>query len=278
MGMKPNIFFSKELQKRIKIGNFDDNLDDIINYDWVIEAIIEDLSIKNKMFKNIDNILENSERSVIVTSNTSGLSVKGMCKDTSLKFRENFLVTHFFNPVRYLHLLEIVPSENTNPKHVTLLSDFCNRVLGKGVINAKESPNFIANRIGIYASLKSLQLMLEKKLSIEEIDYILGEQTGRPKSAVFKTLDIVGLDTFAHVTQNCFDSLPNDEEHSVFENPIFIKKMIDMNLLGRKTKQGFYKRENGASYVLNVDSMTYEPKKKVKFQSIEGAKKISSLN
>jgi 3-hydroxyacyl-CoA dehydrogenase len=276
--LKPNIFFAKNLQKRVTIGNFDDNLKDIINYDWVIEAIIENLSIKNKMFKNIDNILKDSKKNVIVTSNTSGLSVKGMCEGTSLNFRQNFLVTHFFNPVRYLHLLEIVPSDDTNPKHMTLLSDFCNRVLGKGVINAKESPNFIANRIGIYASLKSIQLMKEQGFSIQEIDYILGEQTGRPKSAVFKTIDIVGLDTFAHVTQNCFDSLPNDEEHSVFESPSFLKNMVEKKLLGRKTKQGFYKREKGLSYVLNVNSMEYEEKQKVKFPSIEGAKKISALN
>ena len=123
--MKPSMFFAKNLQKGIKIGNFSDNLNDIINCDWVIEAIIEDLSIKNKMFQNIDNILKESSRSVIVTSNTSGLSVKGMCEGTSLKFRENFLVTHFFNPVRYLHLLEIVPSDDTNPKHIELFANSC---------------------------------------------------------------------------------------------------------------------------------------------------------
>merc|ERR1712039_616012 len=145
---------------------------------------------------------------------------------------------------------------------IRLLSDFCNRVLGKGVIEAKESPNFIANRIGIYASLKSIQLMLDQNLSIQEIDYILGEQTGRPKSAVFKTLDIVGLDTFSHVTKNCFDSLPNDEEHSVFEGPVFIKQMIEKGLLGRKTKQGFYKKDKGSLSVLNIHSMEYGPKQK----------------
>lgn len=276
--MKPNIFFAKNLKSRVKIGNFEENLSDIIDYDWVIEAIIENLEIKNKMFQKIDNILKKNNNSVIVTSNTSGLSVKGMCEGTSLEFKQNFLVTHFFNPVRYLHLLEIVPSEDTKPENVKLLSDFCNRVLGKGVINAKESPNFIANRIGIYASLKSIQLMLKNDFSIEDIDYILGEQTGRPKSAVFKTLDIVGLDTFAHVTQNCFDSLPHDEEHSVFENPQFIKQMIEKKLLGRKTKQGFYKKEKKSLFVLNVHSMEYEAKKKVKFQSIEGAKKKSLLS
>jgi len=276
--LKPNIFFAKNLKKRVIIGNFEENLKDITNYDWVIEAIIEDLTIKNNMFKNIDSILKDNKKNVIVTSNTSGLSVKGMCEGTSLKFRQNFLVTHFFNPVRYLHLLEIVPGDDTNPKHTILLSDLCNRVLGKGVIEAKESPNFIANRIGIYASLKSIHLMQQQGFSVQEIDYILGEQTGRPKSAVFKTLDIVGLDTFAHVTQNCFDSLPNDEEHSVFESPSFIKSMIEQKLLGRKTKQGFYKREKGLSYVLNLDSMKYEEKQKVKFPSIEAAKKISSLN
>jgi 3-hydroxyacyl-CoA dehydrogenase len=276
--LKPNIFFAKNLKKRVKIGNFNDNLKDIVDYDWVIEAIIENITIKNNMFKDIDNILKDQQNNVLVTSNTSGLSVKGMCEGTSLKFRQNFLVTHFFNPVRYLHLLEIVPGEDTNPKHTILLSDFCNRVLGKGVINAKESPNFIANRIGIYASLKSIQLMLKHDFSIQEVDYILGEQTGRPKSAVFKTLDIVGLDTFSHVTQNCFDSLPNDEEHNVFESPSFIKEMIEKKLLGRKTKQGFYKKEKGMLSVLNVNSMEYEPKKKVKFDSIEGAKKKTLLN
>jgi 3-hydroxyacyl-CoA dehydrogenase len=179
--LKPNIFFAKSLQKRITIGNFDDNLKDLENYDWVIEAIIENLDIKNKMFKSIDDILLKSQKNTIVTSNTSGLSVQGMCEGTSLKFKQNFLVTHFFNPVRYLHLLEIVPSSDTNPKHITMLSDFCKRVLGKGVIHAKESPNFIANRIGVYATQKVIEIMTKQDYTVEEVDYILGEQTGRPK-------------------------------------------------------------------------------------------------
>lgn len=209
--LKPNIFFTKNLKNYIKIGNLTENLNDILDYDWIIEAIIEDVDIKNNLFLKIDNILSENKKDIIITSNTSGLSVSEMCRGTSLNFRKNFLVTHFFNPVRYLHLLEIVPSEETTKKNINLLSDFCYRVLGKGVIHAKESPNFIANRIGIYATLKIMNIMLEEKYTIEEIDYILGEQTGRPKSAVFKTIDIVGLDTFAHVTDNCFNSLKSDE-------------------------------------------------------------------
>merc|ERR1712151_1340303 len=171
----------------------------------------------------------------------------------SINFQNNFLVTHFFNPVRYLHLLEIVPGKETLNRNITVIADICERILGKGVVHAKESPNFIANRIGIYATLKVMQILLKDKYTIEQIDYMLGEQTGRPKSAVFKTLDIVGLDTFVHVTDNCFNSLPSDEEHSVFKKPEFLEKMIKENLLGRKTKSGFYKKDNKEIYVLDID-------------------------
>merc|ERR1712096_375078 len=148
-------------------------------------------------------------------------------------------------------------------ENINLLSDFCNRVLGKGVIHAKESPNFIANRIGIYATLKIIQIMFKDGYAVEEIDYILGEQTGRPKSAVFKTLDIVGLDTFAHVTDNCFNSLKSDEEHSVFKKPDFINKLIKMGWIGRKAKQGFYKKNKSIIEVIDLKTMKYYQKKKV---------------
>jgi len=275
--IKPNIFFAQNLKNKIKIGNLEDNLNDIVAYDWVIEAIIENVDIKNGLFLKIDNILKNSKNKTIVTSNTSGLSVRQMCKGTSLDFRKNFLVTHFFNPVRYLYLLEIIPSEDTIPENIKLLSDFCYRVLGKGVIHAKESPNFIANRIGIYATLKIMKIMMQEKYTIEEVDYILGEQTGRPKSAVFKTLDIVGLDTFAHVTDNCFNTLHADEEHGVFKKPEFLNKMIEMKLMGRKTKKGFYKKSGNSIDVLDINSMQYFPKKKIKYPSIEEAKKHTSI-
>lgn len=275
--LKPNIFFAEDLKDKIKIGNLADNLNDITEYDWVIEAIIENVEIKNGLFLKIDKILANAKRKVIVTSNTSGLSVRKMCEGTSLNFRKNFLVTHFFNPVRYLYLLEIIPSEDTISENIKFLSDFCYRVLGKGVIHAKESPNFIANRIGIYATLKIMKIMVQEKYTIEEVDYILGEQTGRPKSAVFKTLDIVGLDTFAHVTDNCFNTLHTDEEHSIFKKPEFLNKMIEMKLMGRKTKKGFYKKSGNSIEVLDVNSMQYLPKKKIRFASIEEAKKNSSI-
>jgi 3-hydroxyacyl-CoA dehydrogenase len=146
--LKPSMFFSKHLKENVKIGNLEDNLSDIIHYDWVIEAIIENLDIKNRVFINIDNILKDNKKNIIVSSNTSGLSVSGMCKNTSLKFRQNFLVTHFFNPVRYLHLLEIVPGKDTNIQHIKIISDLCNRILGKGVIHAKESPILLAIKFG----------------------------------------------------------------------------------------------------------------------------------
>jgi 3-hydroxyacyl-CoA dehydrogenase len=275
--LKPNIFFSNDLKDNIEIGNLTDNINDILKCDWIIEAIIENLDIKNKLFIKIDKIILDNKKNIIISSNTSGLSVKKMCQGTSLTFKENFLVTHFFNPVRYLHLLEIVPSEQTLQKNIVLLSDICNRVLGKGVIHAKESPNFIANRIGIYATLKVIKIMLEKNYSVQEIDYILGEQTGRPKSAVFKTLDIVGIDTFSHVSDNCFNSLLSDEEHEIFRKPKFIEQMIEKGLLGRKSKQGFYKKQGKIIEVLDLNTMLYSKKKKIKYDSIEGAKKIDNL-
>jgi len=276
---KPGIFYDSATISNISIGNLDDDIKNISKYDWVIEAIIENIAIKKSLFLKIDSVINSSttNKDILVSSNTSGLSVTDMCSETSKKFKKNFMVTHFFNPVRYMHLLEIVSNEFTSIENIDFISDFCERILGKGIIHAKESPNFIANRIGTYAILKTLALMKKHNKTVEEVDYMLGEQVGKPKSAVFKTVDIVGLDTFSHVVDNCYLNLKQDEEHNIFVKPDIFEKMIANKMLGRKSKQGFYKKKHNSYEVLDLSTCLYNSKKNVKYKSIEEAKNIDDL-
>jgi len=275
--MKPSIFFTKSLKKHIIVGNIEDDLHTICDYDWVIEVIIEKLSIKKQLFKSIDSILSKKGKYPIISSNTSGLSVEKMSNDTTDKFKQHFLVTHFFNPVRYMYLLEIIAHPQTLQNIITNIQRFCSNRLGKGTILCKDSPNFIANRIGTYAILKVLQLMKDKQYGVADIDYIFGPAVGKPRSAIFKTLDIVGLDTFAHVAQNCFDNLKNDSENNIFLLPKVITTLINNKSLGRKSKQGFYKKDKSSLFVWNFQKNMYELVKSKKYDSIEGAKRLDSL-
>jgi len=276
--IKPSIFFDKDLKSKIHIGNLDDNLNILNTCDWIIEVVIENLKIKNLLFLKIDNAISDKNKNIIISSNTSGLPASKMCENTSLFFKQNFLITHFFNPVRYLHLLEIIPNKETTKLNVSFMHDFCERILGKGVIIAKESPNFIANRIGVYATLKAMDFMQTHNYNVSEVDYILGTETGKPKSAVFKTIDIVGIDTFTHVAKNCFDSIVEDEEHDIFRAPDFLAEMIKRKYLGRKTKQGFYKRDGLLTKMIDLKTFEYEEIKKPKYDSIEGARKKESIS
>lgn len=261
---KPAVFFDPDLAKMITPGNFDDNLDRLGECDLVIEAIIENLDIKKSLFEKVSKVIgENT----ILASNTSGLSLAGMAEALPDDLKKRFLVLHFFNPVRYMHLLEIVAGEHTDPDVVRRCAEL-GAFLGKGVVYGKDTPNFIANRIGTYGLMKTVELMKKHELSIEEVDKIVGVPMGRPKSAAFQTVDIVGLDTFAHVTKNCHDTLTSDPHREVFALPDWIQKLVDDGRLGRKSGAGFYKKEGKVIKVLDPASGEYREQKKVRFDSI----------
>ncbi|MFO8192574.1 MAG: 3-hydroxyacyl-CoA dehydrogenase/enoyl-CoA hydratase family protein [Bacillota bacterium] len=250
-------------------GNFEDDLSRIKDVDWVIEVVVENIEIKKKVFKQVE---ENWSEGIIVSSNTSGLSINEMVADNSSRFRQYFLGTHFFNPPRWMKLLEIIPCHDTTDEVLTFMHRFCEKVLGKGVVFAKDTPNFIANRIGTHAMMHTIKLMQEEKMTIEEVDSITGPPMGHPKSASFRTLDMVGLDTFCHVARTVYDKTEDPEEKTSFELPDFLQKMVDKKLLGDKTGQGFYKKvkgENGSEiHALDIEIFEYRPREKARFDII----------
>ncbi len=258
-------------------GNFEDDMDKLKEVDWIIEVIVENMNIKKKVYKQVE---ENWTPGAIVSSNTSGLSINEMVSENSPEFRKHFLGTHFFNPPRWMKLLEIIPCEETSDEVLSYMHRFCEKVLGKGVVFAKDTPNFIANRIGTYAMVYSIRLMEQEKMTIEEVDTITGPPMGHPKSASFRTLDMVGLDTFCHVAQTVYDKSSDPEEKEVFKVPELLQKMVDNKMLGDKTKQGFYKKvkDKSGTQILTLDyeKMEYRPQEKKRFD-ILGKTKHESL-
>ena len=276
--MKPAPLFLKEYAKRIKIGNFDDDLAKLTACDWVVEVVVEHMPIKLSL---LAKIAPHIGPNAILTSNTSGLSINEMAKALPADMRRRFLITHFFNPPRYMRLMELVPCAETSAETLNDMAFFMRRVLGKGVVYAKDTPNFIANRIGVYSMLKSMRHMMDMGLTVEEIDTVAGPATGRPKTAAFRTADLVGLDTLAHVASNSWENLPNDEERDVFKVPPFITTMLEKKLLGNKTRQGFYKKDktaDGKKQVLYYDYTTgeYKPVVKPKFPSVEATRQANT--
>lgn len=271
---KPALLFSKSSVNRIKIGNIDDDISSIKDCDLVIEAVFEKLDVKQALFKKIERHL--GERTIIA-SNTSGLSIKDMLAGFDTKFCERFLVMHFFNPVRYLHLLEIVPSASTRKEYVDAMIKFGQERLGKGVVIGKDTVNFIANRIGVYGMMESINAVLNDGYTVEEVDAVFGPALGRPKSAVFRTADVVGLDTFIHVAENCYDHVKNDECREAFRIPDFLRTMVKNGSLGQKSGQGFYKKSGEQFLVLDPKTLTYYEKGKVRFESIGAIRHLSSL-
>jgi 3-hydroxyacyl-CoA dehydrogenase len=272
---KPASFYSKQNAPMITIGNFEDNLDWLADVDWVIEVVIENLKIKQDLFARVEKIIGPN---CIVTTNTSGIPIKDISASFGKSLKERFLGTHFFNPPRYMKLLEIIPGEETKQDIVEYMTRFCEDVLGKGVVICKDVPNFIANRIGVFDISNAIHLMVDKGLTIPELDAIIGKSVGRPGSSIFGTLDLVGLDTGFHVMNNLYDAVPDDEMRSYFEPSDFFKQMIEKKWLGNKTKQGFYKRtkdEKGkrVKLVLDYNTMEYAPFKKPKFVSVSDAAK-----
>lgn len=273
--MKPAPFYLTDYASQIEVGNLEDDLGKLKSCDWVIEVVVEYMPIKLDLLKKL---VPNLAPGAILTTNTSGLSVNEMAEVLPMELRKNFLATHFFNPPRYMRLMEIVPCKDTDPAVTKAMADFISNRLGKGIVYAKDTTNFIANRIGTYAIYKGIQHMVEMGMTVEEVDSIAGPATARPKSAAFRTADLVGLDTLAHVGTNSHDLLPDDEERGVFKLPDFMKKMIDAGRLGNKTKQGFYKKElvDGKKQIFFYDYTTgdYKPLAKPKFASVQMVKQV----
>src|SRR6202008_189630 len=239
---KPAAFFVPENAALVTAGNFDDDLAKIKDCDLILEAVVERLDIKRSLFERIE---QHRRPGSIVASNTSGIPIHLLAEGRSDDFKQHFLGVHFFNPPRYLHLVEIIRTEWTRPEVSCFLYGFLDQRLGKGVVPAKDRPNFIANRIGTFGALHTIKTMLEDGYSIEEVDKITGPAVGRPKSATFRTFDLVGLDVFTHVIKNLYAALPDDEESEMFVVPDVLSKMVERGALGNKTRGGFYRRQKG---------------------------------
>lgn len=272
---RPALFFTKKDAELVSVGNLEDDLDKVKECDLIIEVVLERLDVKQQLFAKLDTVMAPG---TVVTSNTSGLSIAGMTEGRSAGFKKNFLVTHFFNPVRYMALLEIVTGKDTDAAVAQRMRDFGARVLGKTIVDGKDTPNFVANRIGVFGMMETIRLMVEGKYTIEEVDAVFGPAIGRAKSAVFGTADVVGLDTFVHVAQNCWDNLPNDERHAVFAMPAFLKDMVARKWLGRKTKAGFYKKEGDDILTLDWEKMEYRAKAKVRYESLGAVRNIEATS
>src|SRR3989442_282398 len=276
---RPAAFFVPEAAHMITVGNFEDNLAWIKDCDWIIEAVTEDRNIKRALLEKAQAFLAPR---ALVSSNTSGISIASIAEGFSEEFRRHWLGTHFFNPPRYMKLLELIPTADTLPEVVEAVSRFGDETLGKGIVLAKDTPNFIANRIGTFVTLNALGMAgpdgRQGSYTIEEIDALTGPAMGLPKSATFRTLDIVGLDVLVHVVKNLEASLPHDERRDLFRVPDFITRMIERKLLGEKTGQGFYKRIKGGdeSEILTLDLQTFEyrPRQKPKLPALEMAKNV----
>ncbi len=273
---RPAAFYSKKAAKLVTVGNIEDDLAELANVDWIIEAVVEQLDIKRSLYAKVEQVLAPG---TIITSNTSGLPAHILTEGRSEGFQRSFLITHFFNPVRYMRLLELVPDVDTAPELLQFMQEFSTEVLGKGVVLCKDTPNFIANRIGVYGSLSTLYRALNEGYTVSEVDTILGPSMGRPRSAVFRTGDLSGLDTLAHVADNLYENAPGDEQREIFRIPEVVREMIRRGWLGEKSGQGFYKRiksPTGDSTILelNLKTLEYEPQQKMRFPSLGAARNI----
>lgn len=276
----PSPIFSKKALHKITTGNFEDNMPDIASCDWVIEVVVEKLDIKKAIYEQVEKF---RKPGTLVTSNTSGIPIHLMAEDRSDDFKTHFCGSHFFNPPRYLRLLEIIPIPQTKPEVVAFLMHYGDKFLGKTTVLCKDTPAFIANRIGVYSMMALLHLVQKMDLTIEEVDKYTGPALGRPKSATFRTSDIVGLDTMINVAGGLYANLPNDKAHELFTLPGYVKKMQENKWLGDKTNQGFYKKvrtENGKSEILVLDLKTleYRPQQKIKSATLETTKTIENLS
>jgi 3-hydroxyacyl-CoA dehydrogenase len=276
---KPSPLYHTKFVDRIHTGNFEDDMEKISDCDWVIEAVIEDLDIKKNLFDKVEKF---RKPGTLITSNTSGIPIRLMTEGRNNDFKSHFCGTHFFNPPRYLKLLEIIPTEYTLPEVVEFIIEYGKRFLGKTTVLCKDTPAFISNRIGIYSILRAVRSMEKLGLGIDDIDRLTGTAIGRPKSATFRTSDIVGLDTLIKVANNLYESLEDDEQREMFKLPELIYELEEKNWLGEKTGQGFYKKTkdnkgNTVILTLDLESLEYKAKKKVKFPSVGMARNVDDL-
>jgi 3-hydroxyacyl-CoA dehydrogenase len=273
---KPGAFFSATGPALITTGSFDDNLPAIRDCDWILEAVSEDLAIKRALY---DRVMEHRSPGALVTTNTSGIPLHRIAEGYPAEFREHFFGIHFFNPPRYLHLVELIPGPDTKPEFLRYISEFCDLHLGKGVVPCKDTPNFIANRIGAFFGATIQRLTVEMDLTIEEVDALTGPLIGLPKSASFRLLDIVGLDVWAHVTKNLYDAVPDDPCRDRFTMPPFLAEMVNRGWIGDKRGQGCYQRvgKDRAIHAIDWKTLEYHPANKPRFASLETLYKLEPL-
>ncbi len=275
----PSPIYLKSFANRIETGNFDDDMHLISEADWVIEVVVERLDIKKQVFERVE---EHRKPGTLITSNTSGIPIASMSEGRSEDFRKHFCGTHFFNPPRYLELLEIIPGPETDGEIIDFLMHYGSKFLGKETVLCKDTPAFIANRVGVFSILDLFHTVKDMGLTIEEVDKLTGPVIGHPKSATFRTADVVGIDTLVHVANGVHENCPNDERKGVFEIPDFVQKLVDTKRLGSKTGSGFYKKvknDKGESQILSLDFETdeYTPQKKTSFPTLEMTKPVDDL-
>ncbi|QXU40651.1 3-hydroxyacyl-CoA dehydrogenase/enoyl-CoA hydratase family protein [Pedobacter sp. D749] len=275
----PSPVYTKKALNKIKTGNFDDDMSKIVDYDWVIEVVVENLDIKKKVFEQVEQF---RKPGTLITSNTSGIPIHLMAEGRSEDFKSHFCGTHFFNPPRYLKLLEVIPTPHTQPEIVDFLMHYGDKFLGKTTVLCKDTPAFIANRVGVYSIMALLHLVEKLDLTVEEVDKFTGPALGRPKSATFRTSDVVGLDTMIKVAKGLYDNCPDDKAHDLFKLPAYVQKMEENKWLGDKTKQGFYKKTKSADgkteiLALDLKTLEYKPQQKVKSATLEMTKPVENL-
>lgn len=276
----PAPLYHKDFAKRISTGNLEDDISKVKTADWIIEVVVERLDIKKQVF---ENLAKHRKEGTLITTNTSGIPIHLMSEGHSEDFQKHFCGTHFFNPPRYLKLFEIIPGPKTSPEVLEFLNEYGEKFLGKTSVVAKDTPAFIGNRIGIFGIQSLFHQVKEMGLTIEEVDKLTGPVIGRPKSATFRTVDVVGLDTLVHVAKGIYDNVPDDEEHGIFQIPGFIDTMMENKWLGSKSGQGFYKKvknDDGSSEILSLDldSMEYRKSKKASFGTLEKTKSVDKVS
>ena len=275
----PSPIYHRDFAKRIETGNLEDDISKIKDADWIIEVVVERLDIKQQVFENLE---KHRTPGTLISSNTSGIPIKFMTKGRSDDFKKHFCGTHFFNPPRYLKLLEIIPGPDTSKEVLEFLNEYGEKFLGKTTVVAKDTPAFIGNRVGIFSIMSLFHMVKDMDMTIEEIDKLTGPVIGRPKSATFRTVDVVGLDTLVHVANGLYDNVPKDERHDLFKLPNFIEKMMEHKWLGSKTGQGFYKKirnDDGSSDIksLDLETLDYRDRKSAKFDTLEKTKSIDAV-
>jgi len=271
----PPIFYTEQTAQRVILGNYEDHFDRLSNVDWVIEVVVENLAVKQQLMERVEQTVRSD---TVISSNTSGLSIGAIAQNRSKSFRKRFLGTHFFNPPRYLKLLELIPTAETDPQVLARMQWFGRVHLGKGIVTAKDTPNFIANRIGVFVSMMGLKALTEQGYTIEEIDTLTGTLVGRPKSATFRTADLVGLDTLTYVADNLYPAIPHDEQREMFRVPELMRKLMETGSLGAKAGQGFYKKVKGEIQSVNLKTFAYEPAKPQDLGNLDTIAKIPDLS